>query len=508
MDLDALFNNLLSSGIEATDSGATKKVKVLNSFHLVFIMMAPLLGLFYFYIGAIFLFYVFIIAGVFMISSLILLRKTLNITVTGNCAIFILWATLFLMTWVTGPFTPQGVIKPPLMMNGGLILLSMFFLGYLWGAAWTILVFVETGIIVYLFLIQYPFPNLIPAEISEIYTLGTYLFALLILFVFAFLYEKGKREVSTPGRKKPQTLKESKSYLDGVLEGFPIPAFILNRNHRVTQWNNACRQLTGVRPEEILGRRVWEGFQIRKGGSIADIILEDPSFLAENYRDSIKSISGKGWFELEIFFPKLNGGQHAIVNAAQILDNKGNLSGAIQTIQEVNGPVLSKEPIDSSSSVLSDESFGDPVFRTDLQGMICFWNRACEEQYGYSSSQMMGQSPELLISKEHKTNFEKTIMDVSNGANFTNKEWKYHTQDGKEIYVLVKAYPLQSSDQMRRECVIVSRDITDLKMKQKKLERYAAESKEKMKKLNEEYDLVKKNIASFIRKKNDLSHKL
>jgi PAS domain S-box-containing protein len=503
MDLDALLNNLLSSGIEATDPGVTKKVKILNSFHLVFIMMAPLLGLFYFYIGAIFLFYVFIIAGVLMISSLILLRKTLNITVAGNCAIFILWATLFMMTWYTGPFTPQGVIKPPLMMNGGLILLSMFFLGYLWGAAWTILVFVETGVIVYLFLIQYPFPNLIPAEISEIYILGTYLFALLILFVFAFLYEKGKREISTPGRKKPPTLKESKSYLDGVLEGFPIPAFILNRNHRVTQWNNACRQLTGVRPEEILGRRVWEGFQIRKGGSIADIILEDPSFLAENYRDSIKSISGKGWFELEIFFPKLNGGQQTIVNAAQILDNKGNLSGAIQTIQEFSGPVLGKGPMDSGSTVLSDESFGDPVFRTDLQGLICFWNRACEEQYGYSSSQMMGQSPEPLISKEHKTNFNKTIMDVSNGANFTNKEWKYHTHDGKEIYVLAKAYPLQSSDKMRKECVIVSRDITDLKMKQKRVERYAAESKEKMKKLTEEYDLVKKNIASFIRKKND-----
>jgi PAS domain S-box-containing protein len=503
MDLDALFNNLLSSGIEATDPGVTKKVKVLNSFHLVFIMMAPLLGLFYFYIGAIFLFYVFIIAGVLMISSLILLRKTLNITVAGNCAIFILWATLFMMTWVTGPFTPQGVIKPPLMMNGGLILLSIFFLGYLWGAAWTILVFVETGAIVYLFLIQYPFPNLIPAEISEIYTLGTYLFALLILFVFAFLYEKGTMEVSTPGRQKPQTLQEAKSYLDVVLEGFPIPTFILNRNHRVTQWNNACRQLTGVRPEDILGRRVWEGFQIHEEGSIADIILEDPSFLAENYRDSIKSISGKGWFGLEIFFPKLNGGQQTIVNAAQILDNNGNLSGAMQTIQEVGGPVLSKESGANGSSVLPNESFGDPVFRTDLQGMICFWDQACEEQYGYSSSELMGQSPDPLISKEHKTNFKKTIMDVLNGANFANKEWKYHTKDGKDIYVLAKAYPLQSSDKMRRECVIASTDITDLKVRQRKVERYAAETKEKMKKLTEEYELVKKNIESFIRKKND-----
>jgi hypothetical protein len=178
MDLDALFNNLLSGGTEAEDPVTARRVKGLNGLHLIFIMIAPIVGLFYFYIGAIFFFYVFIIAGVFMILSLILLRKTRRVTVAGNGAVFILWATTFMMTWYTGPITSQGVIKPSLIMNAGLILLAIFFLGYLWGAVWTIFVFIETGVIVYLFLIHYPFPNLIPAEISEVYTLGTYLFAL------------------------------------------------------------------------------------------------------------------------------------------------------------------------------------------------------------------------------------------------------------------------------------------------------------------------------------------
>jgi len=69
------------------------------------------------------------------------------------------------------------------------------------------------------------------------------------------------------------------------------------------------------------------------------------------------------------------------------------------------------------------------------------------------------------------------------------------------ILPLAKAYPLQSSDKKRRECVFVNTNITDLKVRQRKVERYATENKEKMKKLTEEYDLVKKNIASFIRKK-------
>ena len=388
MDLDALINNLLSGGIDKADRVTAQRIKGLNSLHLIFIMIAPILGLFYFYIGVIFFFYVFIIAGVFMILSFILLRRTRRITVSGNCAVFILWTTTFMMTWYTGPITSQGVIKPSLILNAGLIILALFFMGYLWGAVWMIVVFVETGVIVYLFLIQYPFPNLIPAEISEIYTLGTYLFALLILFVFAFLYEKERMD-----------------------------------------------------------------FQI---------------------------------------------------SAAKMEDSDGSIKEKIQTIQEVGIPDPAERSAENESLDLPDELFTDPVLRIDSQGMICYWNKGCEEQFGYPSSQMIGQSPESLISKQYMTDFKGTILDVLNGASFKDKEWQYNTRDGKQIYVLAKAYPMRSPDKKSRECMIVNRDITTLIVKQRKLEHFVAEGKEKIKNLTEEYDLVKKNIARFIRKKDDL----
>lgn len=381
MDLDALFNNLLSGGTDAADLVTARMVKSLNSLHLIFIMIAPIVGLFYFYIGAIFFFYVFIIAGVFMIMSLILLRKTGRITIAGNCAVFILWATTFMMAWYTGPINSQGVIKPSLIMNAGLVLLALFFLGYFWGAVWTILVFIETGVIVYLFLIQYPFPNLIPDEISDIYTLGTYLFALLLLFVFAFLYEKERMD-----------------------------------------------------------------FQL---------------------------------------------------SAAQVPDSEEGLKEMIQTIPEMEISDDVQVSAENNSPDLLDEPFTDPVFRIDSKGMICFWNKGCEEQFGYTSSQMTGRSPESLISQQHKTNFRETVLDVLNGASFNDKEWQYYTRDGKPIYVLAKAYPTRSPDKKRRECVIVNRDITTLIARQRNLEHLAAENKVKIKNLTEEYELVKKNYRKL-----------
>jgi hypothetical protein len=49
----------------------------------------------------------------------------------------------------------------------------------------------------------------------------------------------------------------------------------------------------------------------------------------------------------------------------------------------------------------------------------------------------------------------------------------------------------------------VHTDITDLKLRLKRLERFAVDSKEKYKKLADEYQLLKRNIATFIRKKEE-----
>jgi len=131
MNLELLLNNLITSGIELSDPDVVRKFKVLNIFQLVVIMMAPILGLFYFYIGAAALFYTLVIAGILMIIGMILLRKTKNIVLVGNYAVFILWATISIIAWNTGSISFEGIINPSWLLNAGLILLAIFLNGYL-----------------------------------------------------------------------------------------------------------------------------------------------------------------------------------------------------------------------------------------------------------------------------------------------------------------------------------------------------------------------------------------
>ena len=68
---------------------------------------------------------------------------------------------------------------------------------------------------------------------------------------------------------------------------------------------------------------------------------------------------------------------------------------------------------------------------------------------------------------------------------------------------MASIFSLQPGGREEKECVIVNTNITDLRTKLKKLSHYASDSTEKLKKLTEEHDLLKKNIATFIRRKDN-----
>ena len=197
MNLESLLNDIITSGMKSSDRKrirsdpkTIRKIRILNTFQLVFVMLAPLVGLFYFYIGAIHLFYATIIAGLSMILPLVLMRTVKNLVLVGTLAIFILWAILFIIAWNTGAVSYPGVARPSWMLNGGLIMLAVFINGYIAGILWTGLVFLETGVFYYLLRAGYQFPNLIPGEISIVYSTGSYLICLLILLSLTFLFEK------------------------------------------------------------------------------------------------------------------------------------------------------------------------------------------------------------------------------------------------------------------------------------------------------------------------------
>lgn len=498
MNLESILKNLVTSGIGLSDPDLSRKFVVLNIFQLFIIMLTPLLGLFYFYIGAMFLFNAAIISGFLMALGIFILRKTKNITISGNYAVFVLWAFLSVISYKTGAMTVEGIINPSWLLNAGLILFSIFINGYKSGTIWAMIIFIETGVIIYLFRSGYQFVNMIPPDLTSVYFMGVYLCCLLIILLFAILFEREKNEAFKREQEKSNTIRESKKYMDSIFDRYPLPTFVLDRRHRVIQWNRACVEVSGISCEGILGKEVWEGFRINEQGSVADIILEDIDSINDIFKDEIMS-SDKEWIEINTCLPGLKDGTKAIITAAPILDDSGMIKGAIQTIQDLKQ--ISAETGDGRD--LSEGKFPEPVFKIDENGKISFWNESCKKLLGYDPEDILGKSPLVFVAKNYREIFKNAFIKAVKGEQFSPQEFRYTSASGKPVYVKTKIFSGKGPENEILECIVINTDITELRLKLKKLRKIAAESNERYKGLSEEYDLLKKNIANFIRKKED-----
>ena len=498
MSFESHWNNLLTSGLGLTDSEIARRIRVLNVFHLTFIVIAPLLGLFYLYIGAVTLFYSTVASGLLMILSMVLLRKTKNIPWCANLAILVAWASLLAIVWHSEAITIEGMINPGLILNAALVLLAIFFGGYLWGTLWTIVVFLETGLVVALYLVRFQFPNQIPLDISAVYHLGTFLVALSVMVLLAFLFEREKEEALSREEGKAKALRESNKYVDDILERSPVATFIIDRSHRVVQWNFACQKMTGIESKDILGKRVCTSLWMGEEGSLADMVVDAPEQVQTSYKDSILSKTDSGWYELDVTLPNLKGGLRAVVTAAPILDEQGTVRGAIQSLQEVKS--LQGE-LEQTGWDQLNETFVSPVFKVDAQGTITFWNRACEEAFGRTASDMKGRSAFELVSQKYRPRFREAVERALEGASMKESAWKHENRDGNPVYVIARVYPVGRKGTSGRGCLVVNTDITELTLRMKRMELQSAENKERLRNLTEEYQLLKTNIASFIRKK-------
>ena len=498
MTLQYLINNLITSGLVLADPDVLRKHKVLNCLQAAIIFLAPLLGLFYVYIGALYLFYTCITVGILMAVGMLLLRKTKNLVLSGNFALFVLWAAVSIISWKTGAISFDGIINPSWILNAGLILLAIFLNGYLSGTVWAIIIFIQTGIIIFLFQRGYRFTSVIPPELAAKYFMCIYMICLLTILLFAFLFEKEKSDALMREQDKSQTIREAKKYMDNIFDRYPLPTFVLDRRHRVIQWNRACSEISGLSPEKALGKEVWEGFHMNgQDRSMADMLLEDIDSISDLYGEEIVS-SDRGWFEVNSFLPGLNGDGRVIITAAPILDDNGIVKGAIQTIQAVK-----QIPVEGGLQDYLSESFPEAAFKVDAKGKINFWNKACIDLLGHDSGDMIGQSPLGIVAKNYRPVFKNIFVKVIKGESFFHQELQYITAADKPVYVMARIFPCHNRENNVVECVIINTDITPLQLKLKKLKLVASESNEKLKGLLEEYNLLKKNIATFVRKKEN-----
>ena len=143
----------------------------------------------------------------------------------------------------------------------------------------------------------------------------------------------------TEQRRAEIALMENERFLFNVLQVSPTPKFLIDRNHKVVFWNRALEIMTKLRAEDIIGTNLpWKAFYTEPRPCLADMLLDgDATRLRQRQgKESPVPQYLEDTCESTDFFPDLGpGGKWLRCTATVIRDSHGNITGAMETLEDV-----------------------------------------------------------------------------------------------------------------------------------------------------------------------------
>ncbi|MCX7634268.1 MAG: PAS domain-containing protein [Syntrophales bacterium] len=189
--------------------------------------------------------------------------------------------------------------------------------------------------------------------------------------------------------------RETERELFSVIQGSPIPTFVIGLDHKIIYWNRALEKLTNLPAAEMVGTdRHWQAFYATERPCMADLLVnETPEIIPEWYKGVAKSKLLEETYEAEGFFPDLGeNGKWLRFVAVPIRSSQGVLLGAIETLEDITDRKKMEEALKDSERRLYSivQGFSIPAFVIDKNHRVIYWNLALEKLSKIKAEDIIG----------------------------------------------------------------------------------------------------------------------
>ncbi len=276
----------------------------------------------------------------------------------------------------------------------------------------------------------------------------------------------------TEQKQIEEALRESEKKLSQIIQGISVPSFVINKKHIITHWNKACEKLTGLSADKMIGtNKQWMPFYSAKRPVMADLIVnkmpekEIIRYYGDKYQ---KSFLIKGAYEFEDFFSDMGKkkGKWLFCTASPLQDIKGNVIGAIETLQDITERKQAEESliIEKKWLDVTLHSIGDGIITTNTNEDIILINKVAENFTGYSQRDAIGEPfQDIFHIKNKKTGLlaKSPVSSVLKTGKITGvvKDTVLVSKNGLESYISCTAAPIRNKENRIMGVVLVFRDI-------------------------------------------------
>jgi PAS domain S-box-containing protein len=289
-------------------------------------------------------------------------------------------------------------------------------------------------------------------------------------------YEGFIKDITERKRSELEVLREKKT-TEGILEGMPIPTFVIDCNHRITYWNRACEELTGCARQEMVGAySYWLPFYSHEGPSMASLVVEQNFKALEKFfgnKDLKRSPNLPVAFEAYEYFPDFQGRERYFYNTSSpIYDEKGQIQGAVQAIVDLTErEQLARELKNSEEKFrqLVESSLDGIILHSDMN--LVYVNQACMCMFGYDNPQeMLGRDLRHFVELPSQASASRRLLTLLRGGTRPRVfEIKGVKKDGATFDLEVISFPTTYDGRQASQTHI--RDVTHKKYLEEHLTR-------------------------------------
>ena len=280
-------------------------------------------------------------------------------------------------------------------------------------------------------------------------------------------------------KKLEQEVKETKEFLENVVESCGDGIVIIDSAARIIRVNKSFAKILGKEKEEITGQMIYEIGPTQGTFKLTadETINLDESFQIYLSEQLEKLLDLKGCGKIEnIEYYAFNSRGEVVpleLTASLLRDHNGVVTGAVCVFRDITKKRIAEKEIRESKDFLENifKTNADGIMTCNPEGFITMVNDSAAHMLGYSREELIGIHAKKLGPEgaEYKENVMKYLGKLHEDSFFTIFEYPLVKKDGSLVDTEMNATLLKDNEGNITEVLSNIRDITERKKSEEAL---------------------------------------